>query len=249
MIKNSYLSILFTAGLALLTTLSSAQTLTEALPGFNKITVSPMINLVLSQGEDEHIRIEYDGIDPEKINYSVRGKRLRIYLDDARYTVKNEETIKDGYSQKVPVYKGAKVTAYVTYKSLKNLQVRGEEKVICEDSLVSKKFKIKLFGETEVDLAFLQTGRLKIHAFGENELIIRAGNSEVQTFRLFGENKINTENMYAESIASSFFGESSLKLYASEELSLWGFGEVKMQYSGQPQLKRFVIGTTSVTSR
>jgi HSP20 family molecular chaperone IbpA len=226
---------------------SSAQILTDSLPHFNKIQVSPKINLVLNQGEKEYIRIEYDGIESEKINYSVKGNKLRIYLEDAKYTIKTEEIIKDGNRQKVPIYRDARVTAYVSYKSLKNIQVRGEETVICHDSLISRKFKIRLFGESRLELAFLQSRHLKVHAFGENKLTIRGGDSDIQTYRLFGENKISTENMAADRIKASSFGESSLALFATEEIRLWGFGEVDMQYAGDPYFRKLIVGTLSTT--
>jgi HSP20 family molecular chaperone IbpA len=244
---KTYLSIFSFVVLAFFPRPSLAQAISEPLQSFDKVQVSPLINLVLNEGEEEHIRIEYSGIAPEKINFSVKGKKLRIYLDDAKYTVKTEEIVKDGYRQNVPIYRNVKVTAYVSYKNLKNIQVRGEESVTCNDSLTSKKFKISLFGESSVNLAFLQTRRLKIQAFGENELTIRAGDSEVQKVRLFGENKIHTENMYAARISSSFFGESSMDLYAGEEIRMWGIGEVKLSYSGQAYLKKFIIGESSIT--
>lgn len=244
---KNYLSIFLILAVVLFSRLSSAQTITEPLKKFNKIQVSPLINLVLEKGETEHIRIEYEGIAPEKINFSVSGNKLRIYLDEAKYTVKTEEIIKEGYRRKVPIYRDVRVTAYVSYQSLKKLQVRGEERVECNDSLISKRFKISLFGASQVNLAHLQTRRLKVHAYGENELVIKAGDSAVQKFRLFGENKIDTENMDAEMISARSIGESSLALYASDEITLWGIGEVKMRYAGHPYLKRFVIGESSIT--
>ncbi len=61
-----------------------AQTINEALPHFEKIMVSPLVNLVLEEGEKEHIRLEYSGVQPEKINYEVNGNTLKIYLDGAK---------------------------------------------------------------------------------------------------------------------------------------------------------------------
>lgn len=242
-------SVFLTLALALFTSLSSAQTLADSLPSFKKIVVSPLVNLVLSQGESEHIRIEYEGISPEKINYAVKGNTLRIYLDDARYTVKTEEIVKDGYIQNVPIYKDVQLTAYVTYRALKNLQVRGEETIICQDSLVSRKFKIKLFGESKVDLAYVQSRRFKVHAFGENKLTIHGGDAGMQTYRLFGENKIDAESMPSGRVRASSFGENDLALFATEEIRLWGFGEVEMIYGGDPHFRDFVVGTLSTTLR
>lgn len=249
MFAKTTLSIFLTLALALFISQSSAQTLTDSLPPFKKIVVSPLVNLVLSQGEREHIRIEYEGIGAEKINYAVKGNTLRIYLDDARYTVKTEEIDKGDYIQSVPIYKGVQLTAYVTYRHLKNLQVRGEETIICQDSLVSRKFKIKLFGESKVDLAYVQSRRFKVHAFGENKLTIHGGDAGMQTYRLFGENKIDVESMPSGRVRASSFGESELALYATEEIRLWGFGEVEMMYDGDPYFRDFVVGTLSTTLR
>ncbi|AHM62862.1 putative lipoprotein [Flammeovirgaceae bacterium 311] len=227
----------------------ATEPISQSLPRFEKLQVGPLVNVVLQEGETEHIRIEYEGVSPEKINYFVKGNKLSIYLDDAKFTVKSEEVVKDGHSQKLPVYRDVKITAYVTYTNLKSIQISGEETLSCDDALSSKKFRIRQFGETRVELASLETGRLKVQSFGENRLTIRNGVSNVQSYRLFGENRINTENMAGYKISTSMFGESSLNVYASDEISLWAFGEVKMQYSGDPQLNRFVLGVSSINKR
>ncbi|WP_224998676.1 GIN domain-containing protein [Cesiribacter sp. SM1] len=226
-----------------------AEPISVALPGFEKLQVGPLINVVLKEGEHEQLDIEYSGIAPEKINYKVKGNKLSLYLDDAKFTVKTEELVKDGYTQKVPIYRDVQITAYVTFKKLKSIQISGEEKLSCEDALISKKFRIRQLGETQVVLASLETGRLKVQSFGENRLSIRNGESNVQSYRLFGENRVDTENMAGNQISTSIFGENSLNLYASDEISLWAFGDVKLRYSGDPQLNRFVLGVSTINKK
>ena len=136
MFPKTLIPILSALALALFSCPASAQEISKPLKEFSKIQVSPFISLVLEEGDTEHIRIEFAGIEPEKINYSVRGKKLRIYLDEAKYTGKTEEVFTDGHWQQVQVYRNVKVTAYVSYKSLKTLQIRGEEQVSCIFSLI-----------------------------------------------------------------------------------------------------------------
>jgi hypothetical protein len=227
----------------------AAEPISQSLPPFEKLQVGPLVNVVLQEGATEHIRIEYEGISADKINYLVKGNKLSIYLDDAKFTVKSEEVVKDGHRLKVPIYRDVKITAYVTYTQLKSIQISGEEKLSCEDALSSKKFRIRQFGETQVKLASLETGRLRVQSFGENRLTIEHGESNVQSYRLFGENRIDTKKMTGYKISTSMFGESSLNVYASDEISLWAFGEVKMQYAGDPQLNRFVLGVSTINKR
>ena len=247
MFHNSLIPILSALAMALFSRPSSAQEISDSLKSFDKIQVSPFINLVLQEGETEHIRMEYTGIEPEKINYSVKGKKLRIFLNDAKYTGKTEEIIENGYRQKVPVYRDVKVTAYVTYQSLEGIEIRGEERVVSKDSLVGENLKIRLFGESEADFAYVQVDRLKVRAFGENELTIRSGKSGVVKIRLFGENEIQTSGMDAGRISSSFFGENDLVFHANEKINMWGLGEVNLRYSGRPTFRKFIIGESEIT--
>ncbi len=228
---------------------ASIQALSQPLSTFSKIQVGPLINVVLQQGESEHIRLEYDGIAEDKLNYMVKGKTLHIYLDDARYTVKQETVINAGLSQKVPIYRGVTITAYVTYKALDEIQFRGEEHLSCSDSLQSDKFKLKVFGESEVTLAHLQSRRLKVHAYGENSISIKTGDASLQKFRLFGENRINTEYLAADRIKTNSFGESEMKLSSSHKLNVLSFGSMKMEYAGDPQFKRIVLGDANIDQK
>ena len=227
----------------------SAGTLSGALQKFDKLQAGPFINVVLQEGESEHIRIDYSGIDPEKINYEVKGKKLSIYLDDAKYLINTEKVNINGSTRKVPIYRGAEITAYVTYNKLKSIQLSGEQSLSCDDPLISKKFKIRLLGETRLQLASLETRQLKVRLFGENSLVIKSGEADVQTYRLFGENKVDTENMAGYKISTSLLGENTLNLYASEEIKLWGIGEVRMQYAGDPHLSKFMLGTSTINQK
>ena len=83
--------LIFTALLAS-STLSFGQEIQKKLNPFNKITVSPKINLILEEGTEESIRIVYSNIEPGKINVEVEGNKLSVFLDQARIVDKRERT-------------------------------------------------------------------------------------------------------------------------------------------------------------
>lgn len=236
-----FLSILFSC-------VATAQTIDKPLPQFDKLITSPFVNVVLTAGEQEHIRLEYQGVDPQKINYTVKGKTLRIYLDDARITVKNRKHYdEDGYMYKKPIYKNVQITAYVTYRQLRSLEVRGEEKVTCETPLVQDDFKLKLYGQSKVTLAGLETNHLSAYLYGENKLSIQAGSSQTQKYRVYGENQIDTKNFTSKHISASSIGESTLNLHASDELRVTTLGESDVYNAGQGQTsKRLTLGRSNV---
>jgi len=48
-----------------------AQEFTRSLPSFEKITISPKINVVLTKGNKESVRVVYARVDQDKIHASV----------------------------------------------------------------------------------------------------------------------------------------------------------------------------------
>jgi hypothetical protein len=229
-------------------TFTHAQTIDKALPRFDKLVVSPLINVVLTEGREEHIRLEYAGIESHKINYEVKGKTLRLYLDDAKITVKNRKHYdEDGYEYKKPIYKNVHITAYVTYRQLRSLEVRGEEKVVCESPLVGDEFRLKIYGQSQVTLTSLEANHLSAYLYGENKLTIQSGNAETQKYRVYGENRIDTRNFTGKHISAGSIGESKLSLHASGELRVTTVGESVVHNAGDGQTsKRLTIGNANV---
>ena len=128
--KMKTISIILFALLAIQT--SFAQTRTVDVDTFDKVIVSPHVQVVFQQGDSENVAIESSAVSEDKINIEVNGKTLRIYLDGARDVTKSEKTNENGYEQRKSIYNGTVVKATVTYKKLEELSLRGEEKIVCK---------------------------------------------------------------------------------------------------------------------
>ncbi|WP_157637684.1 GIN domain-containing protein [Flexithrix dorotheae] len=237
LIKKSALISLSLSFLFVLNGLSQSQ----ELPLFEKILVSPNINLVLEKGNKEAIRFESIGIKEEKIKFEIKGKRLRIYLDGAKVFPKNKKIKNGGWKQKMNIYEGVSVTAYVTYKTLRKLEFRGEEKAVCKTLIEAKKFVVKVYGEGEVKLAFVETTKLKANLKGENRLRIESGNAYKQVYKSFGENIVKTENLLSQKTKVKSYGEGRLAFNSSEKVKVTSFGEVDIRYEGTAKLKKGII--------
>src|SRR4051812_14500757 len=99
---------------------------------FSKIIISPHIQVTFIEGDEEKVSIDKSSVSNDKINIEVNSKTLRIYLDDAKEVTKNESVTEGGQTVKRPIYKGTMVIATVTYKTLNDLSVRGEEEIMCK---------------------------------------------------------------------------------------------------------------------
>lgn len=249
-LKNKDMKALITLLLLLTAGFVSAQeqekpVVEKKLPRFEKIRVSPKINLVLKKGEQESIHIDYANVAPEKINIDVRRGKLLIYLDEARIVDKRVKRYKGG--SRVSMYHDAVITAYVTYRELSQLEIRGESDLSCDSAIVADKFKLKVYGSNEVNLAYLKTTKFKASFYGENVIKIRAGETQHQVYRLFGENKIDTRGLESNTTSARIYGEGRLRLKANDEVRLTSFGEPDIDINGPAHIsKGIMIGRTSI---
>ena len=238
-------TLLVIVSLGLAIQFAQAQEITRDLKSFNKIIVSPKINLILEQGETENIRLTYSNVDADKINIKVQGNTLRVYLDEAKVAEKTYRT--DG-NQKRSIYHDAAVTAYVTYKELEHLEIRGNQELTCNGPLKAERFTLKAYGENDINLSSLKTEYLRTSLYGDNDLKIKTGKAEYQKYRLFGENKIDTQDLKSFSATTTIFGESKIKLNTQDNLKVNAFGESQVSYNGNASVNRgLIFGKAQIT--
>ncbi len=101
-------------------------------PTFEKVAVSPKINLVLVKGDKGSVRIAYSNISPGKIKVEVVDNKLRIYIEQARFIDKRDRADSDNSNARISIYHDVTVTTYVTYRTINELEMRGEEELTCK---------------------------------------------------------------------------------------------------------------------
>jgi hypothetical protein len=237
--------LLILAFLVLAVQLSIAQEITRDLKSFRKIIVSPKINLILEKGDKENIRLVYDNVSPDKINIEVQGRTLRVYLDDAKVT---ERTLRINDFERRGIYHNANITAYVTYRELEHLEIRGNQELTCNGPIRAERFTLKAYGENEIQLASVKTDYMRTSLYGENDLKIKGGKAEYQKYKLFGENKIDTQDLKSYSATTNTYGESRIKLSTQDQLRVNAFGESQISYAGDASVnKGLIFGHTRIS--
>ena len=205
---------------------------------FDKVIVSPNIEVTFIEGDEEKVIIEKSTVSDDKINIKVNGKTLRIYLDDAKELVRNEKKYENGNKVKRPIYKGTVVTATVMYKTLEELSVRGEETIVCKSVLKGDKFRLKIYGESEVFLNDVNLDELQTTIYGESILVIKAGSVKEQKYTAYGESKINSLGINSNTTKITVYGESNFQINVSDEIKLTAFGEAVVEYKGNPTITK-----------
>lgn len=235
--------------LALSPQLMIAQEIQKELLPFSKIIASPKVNLILKKGDKEDIRVVYNDVSKGKINILVKGKTLHIFLDEARRVEKTAH-YNNNHGNRHGIYAGVSLTAYVTYRTLKSLEIRGNQELTCLDAIDADKFKLKAYGENDITFASLKSEYFKASLYGENGLTIKDGKVIEQKYRLFGENKIDARAMKSAYTSTSIFGEGRLRINSSEEVVVNAFGEPKIDVDGGAHVnRRLIFGKAEISQQ
>lgn len=211
---------------------------TSVVNHFNKVIVSPYIRVTFVEGNEESVTIEKSAVSNEKIHMEVNDKTLRIYLEGAKDLPKNKKVYESGYKEKQPLYNGTVVTATITYKTLNELSVRGEETQLFKSLLTGDEFRLKIYGEPHVIFNEVNLGKLHATTYGESYVEIKSGSIKVQRYTAYGESKINSLGTSGKTGSITAFGEADFRMNVSDEIKITAFGDATLQYKGDPKINK-----------
>ncbi|MES1215812.1 MAG: head GIN domain-containing protein [Bacteroidota bacterium] len=226
------------AVMLLAATVASAQT--TIVKHFDKVIVSPYIQVTFVEGNEESVTVEKCSVPADKLNIEVKSGTLRIYLEGAKELDKGETTYENGYKQRHSLYSGTIVTATVTYKTLDELSIRGEEKQVCQSPLKGKQFRLKIYGESNVYLNEVDLGELHATLYGESNLEIKSGSIDDQKYTVYGESKINALGIEGSTSKITAYGEAEFKMNVSDEIKMTAFGEASLAYKRNPKINKWL---------
>jgi ribosomal protein L31 len=224
----------------------SAQT-KKIVASFNKVIISPHIETTFVKGDEESVTI-IDSTEPDdKINIEVKGHTLRVYLDDAKEFTKSEKIEKNGMKMTVPIYKGKILTILVTYKSIDDLSLRGEQKTVFESLINAEDFKLKIYGESVVLFNAVNFKEFDADIYGESQLTVKKGSIGHQKITAYGECEINLVAVDNKTSRLKAYGEAEFTVNVSERIKFTAYGEAELFYKGKAEVDRGLsIGDSKV---
>ena len=223
----------------------TAQTKDYPVEHFKKVIVSPHIQINFVQGEKESVSIESISVSEDKLNLEVSGSTLRIYLEGAKTVTKSEKS--DDYEGKQSIYDGTIVKATVSYKTLNELSLRGEQKFVCESPLELDKFVLFIYGESRVFLNDVKLNSMNTTIYGESYLEIKSGAIGRHKIIAYGESEVNAIEVATKNAKVTAYGEANIRLMVADELKVTSYGEANISYTGDANVKKgIVIGDATI---
>ena len=203
---------------------------------FDKVIVSPYIQVTLVQGDQESVTVNDIHVDASKLHIEVNGQTLRVYLTGAKDIPKYEKHYSDGYQETHPLYQNTSVVATITYKNLTTLSFRGEETQFCESPVSGNELKLRIYGESSVIFNEVNLQRLEATMYGEGTLEIKSGSAREQKYLCYGEGKINTMAISGNTSHITAYGEADFTLNVSDRIKVTAFGDARLHYKGTPEI-------------
>ncbi len=211
---------------------------TKMISPFNKIIVSPYIQVTLVQGDQESVTVNEMHVDTGKLHIEVHDKTLRIYLEGAKDFPAYEKDYSSGYKETHPLYRNTSVVATITYKTLEALSFRGEEDQFCKSPIKGDKFVLKIYGETNVTFNEMNLQQLSATLYGEGTLEIKAGSVKDQKYTSYGESKVNSMGINSSTGRVTAYGRAEFKLNVADRIKITSYGEAQLHYKGNPVIDR-----------
>lgn len=205
---------------------------------FNKVIISPHIETIFVQGDEESVTILENTLSDDKVNIEVNGETLRVYLDDAKVTTKHKKVVKNGMKMRVPVYKGKVLTIKVTYKNIYNLSLRGEQRTVCESLIDVENFRLKIYGESQVTFNAVNIKEFDVDIYGESQLTIKKGIIDNQHITAYGEGEVNLVEVENKTSKLKAYGEAQFRVQVSERIKFTAYGEAELYYKGSAEVSK-----------
>lgn len=208
---------------------------------FDKVIISPHIQVTFVEGNEEAVTIEKSSVRDDKIKIEVKQGTLRLYLDGAKEITRNEKVDDNGNKVKRPRYEGTVVTAIITYKTLDNLSIRGEQKIVCKSPLKGDLFKLRVYGASDVVFSEVHLGVLKAALYGESILEIHSGEIKDQQYQTYGESRVNSLGTKGNTSRIVTYGPSYFSLNVVQAIRITSYGDANLKYRGSPAITRGLL--------
>jgi len=230
--------LLFTTSLIILISASLKAQEVTSVDQFNRVIISPHVQATFIKGDKESVTVHSCTVSKDKVNIESNGKTLRVYLDDAKETTKNERVYKNGREINTPIYTGTVLTVTVTYKTLDLLSVRGKETILLKSKLDQEDFGLTVYGTGKVYIEDVALNKMQTTIYGESYVELKSGKIEEQKFTSYGESEVNALKISSKVAKATLYGESKLNLNVSDLIKVTSFGESKVGYKGDPEIKK-----------
>ncbi len=208
----------------------SGHVITEerSVSGFTQVNLAGSGDLILTQGDQESVKVEAEDNLMQYIRTEVKGDTLYAYI----------------HSDGIILHQNRPIKYYVTVKDIKSLEVYGSGN-ITSDEIQSDNLDLTVHGSGDISLDKLAATSVTIDISGSGNCDI-AGKVTSQSLDLKGSGDYDVEKLESQSATVEITGSGNATIWAKDEITGRISGSGNLDYYGQPKLSVSTYGSGSV---
>jgi len=196
--------------------------------GFDRVQLSGIGDLIISQGDEESLTIEADDNIIQLIETDVFGGELTIQF-------------KRGYSF-VP---NTTMKFYLTVKELDKISLSGAGKINC-DNFEAEELEFDISGAGDIDFD-INAETVEVYLSGAGDISL-SGEVDSQDIKLSGVGNYDGKDLESRICDIAVTGAGSATVNVSEELDVNISGVGNVNYTGSPRVEQEISGLGRIIS-
>ena len=202
--------------LTLTSTLSIGQVITETrkVSSFESISVRNAIDVRLSKGDQESVRIAAEGMSPSNVETNVSGRVLKIELDQFKFRTK------------------VKVTVYVTYVNLSRIEVSMAAGVLADQPIKTESLELEANTASSIEIA-VDADKVLVEAETAS-VVILSGNTRQLNVITETSSNVDASQLKANKATAEANTASGIRLFVTDDLMAEAKTASTIRYRGNP---------------
>lgn len=206
--------------------------------GFDKILITGVGRIILTQGNSESLSVETDDNLMEYIKTEVNGDTLEIgFKDNVVFSSGSGRTAidpTDGFIFRISVI------------DLQKISISGAADIEME-KIKTDNFDISLSGAGQVSIDDLDSGTLNVLVSGAGDVNL-AGRVKNQVVRLSGVGRYQAFNLESQETSVTISGAGGAEVWVMDELDVTISGAGDVKYYGNPSVNPEISGLGRIQS-
>jgi hypothetical protein len=205
---------------------------TRQVSGFDSIDMSGSGDVIITQGNQEGIKIEAEDNLMPYIRTEVRGHTLHIYIDHT-----NLLTINTSHPMRF----------YVSMKEVAGLDLSGSGS-FSSDQISTKDLDIKISGSGDVDIDDLKADSVTLDVSGSGKCNFK-GEAASQNIDISGSGRCDNSGLKSRDVKIDVSGSGNITVDAKDTLDVNISGSGDVIYSGSPKISQDISGSGHIRAK
>lgn len=189
------------------------QSETRNVGSFSGIKSAEGIDVYLTKGNKESVRVEATGVKLSDVLTELSGSYLKIHMDDGNYRNKT-------------------VKVYVTYVSIDKISVSSASNVFSEGIIKASTMELSASSAGSIEVS-IEADRVHLGASSAGDIVVE-GKSKSVEIEASSAGDIDAYNLECESAEASVSSAGSVKISVSKEIDARASSGGSIRYRGNP---------------